>query len=166
MQPVHLLPRRQGGGIHEQSHTAPRRTASRGGQVQNDTRSSPPRLLPGPSDGRLWVISSRRVSVDVVPSHGASTRLAFSTHNAHAVVAAVAAQQCLQDAVDEHNATRVVAAESAACGRAGSSQGCLANLFPPLPLWTVRTASVLRRDSVILGVAQDRKESVWLTNPL
>jgi len=42
-------------------------------------------------------------SVDVVPSHDASTRLAFSTREAHAVVAAVAAQQCLQDAVDEHN---------------------------------------------------------------
>ena len=71
--------------------------------MQNDTRSPPPRLLPGPSDGRPWVIASRRVSVDVVPSHDASTRLAFSTREAHAVVAAVAAQQCLQDAVDEHN---------------------------------------------------------------
>jgi hypothetical protein len=45
------------------------------------------------------------VSVDVVPSQDASTRLAFSTREAHAMVAAVAAQQCLQDAVDEHNAT-------------------------------------------------------------
>jgi hypothetical protein len=43
-------------------------------------------------------------SVDVVPSHDASTRLAFSTRYAHAVVAAVAAKKCLQDAVDEHNA--------------------------------------------------------------
>jgi len=73
--------------------------------MQNDTRSPPPRLLPGPCDGRPWVIASRRVSVAVVLSHGASTRLAFSTREAHAVVAAVAAQQCLQEAVDEHNAT-------------------------------------------------------------
>jgi hypothetical protein len=45
-------------------------------------------------------------SVDVVPSNDASMRLAFSTRYAQAVVAAVAAKQCLQDAVDEHNATR------------------------------------------------------------
>jgi hypothetical protein len=44
-------------------------------------------------------------SVEVAPSHDASTRLAFSTPYAHAVVAAVAAKQCLQEAVDEHNAT-------------------------------------------------------------
>jgi hypothetical protein len=44
-------------------------------------------------------------SVDVAPSHGASTRLAFSTRYAHAMVAAVAAKQCRQDAVDAHNAT-------------------------------------------------------------
>ena len=42
-------------------------------------------------------------SVAVVPSNDATTHLAFSTREAHAVVAAVAAQQCLQDAVDEHN---------------------------------------------------------------
>jgi hypothetical protein len=44
-------------------------------------------------------------NVGVAPSHDASTRLAFSTRYAHAVVAAVAAKQCLQEAVDEHNAT-------------------------------------------------------------
>ena len=44
-------------------------------------------------------------SVDVAPSHDASTRLTFSTRYANAVVAAVAAKQCLQDAVDAHNAT-------------------------------------------------------------
>jgi hypothetical protein len=44
-------------------------------------------------------------SVDVVPSHDASTRLAFSTRYSNAVVAAVAAKKCLYDAVDEHNAT-------------------------------------------------------------
>jgi hypothetical protein len=43
-------------------------------------------------------------NVDVVPSHDESTRLAFSTCYANAVVASVAAKQCLQDAVDEHNA--------------------------------------------------------------
>ena len=43
-------------------------------------------------------------SVDVVPSHDASTRLAFSTRFSNAVVAAVAAKKCLQNAVDEHNA--------------------------------------------------------------
>lgn len=43
-------------------------------------------------------------SVDVAPSNDASTRLAFSTRHANAVVAAVAAKKCLQDAVDEHNA--------------------------------------------------------------
>jgi hypothetical protein len=43
-------------------------------------------------------------SVDVVPSNDASTRLAFSTRYSNAVVAAVAAKKCLQDAVDEHNA--------------------------------------------------------------
>jgi len=43
-------------------------------------------------------------SVDVVPSHDASTRLAFSTRFSNAVVASVAAKKCLQDAVDEHNA--------------------------------------------------------------
>jgi hypothetical protein len=44
-------------------------------------------------------------SVDVVPSHDTSTRLAFSTCYSNAVVAANAAKKCLQDAVDEHNAT-------------------------------------------------------------
>ena len=43
-------------------------------------------------------------SVDVVPSHDASSRLAFSTRYSNAVVAAVAAKKCLQDAIDEHNA--------------------------------------------------------------
>ena len=44
-------------------------------------------------------------SVDVVPSTDASTHLAFSTRSSNAVVAAVAAKQCLQDAVNHHNAT-------------------------------------------------------------
>jgi hypothetical protein len=43
-------------------------------------------------------------SVDGVPSHDASTRLAFSTRYSNAIVAAVAAKKCLQNAVDEHNA--------------------------------------------------------------
>src|SRR5205823_3960799 len=43
-------------------------------------------------------------SVDVVPSHDASAHLAFSTRYANALVAAVAAQKCLQDTIDEHNA--------------------------------------------------------------
>jgi hypothetical protein len=52
-------------------------------------------------------------SVDSAPSHDASTRLVFSTPYAHAVVAAVAAIQCLHEAVDAHNGTGG-AAESAA----------------------------------------------------
>jgi hypothetical protein len=44
-------------------------------------------------------------SVAVVPSHDATTHLAFSTRYAHAVVAAVAAKTCLQEAIDAHNAT-------------------------------------------------------------
>jgi hypothetical protein len=44
-------------------------------------------------------------SVAVVPSSDASTHLAFSTRYAHAVVAAVEAKQCLQEALDAHNAT-------------------------------------------------------------
>ena len=43
-------------------------------------------------------------SVGAVPSHDASTRLAFSTRYANAVGAAVAAKKCLQEALDEHNA--------------------------------------------------------------
>jgi hypothetical protein len=43
-------------------------------------------------------------NVDGAPSHDASTRLAFSTRFSNAVVAAVAAKKCLQNAVDEHNA--------------------------------------------------------------
>jgi hypothetical protein len=43
-------------------------------------------------------------SVDGAPSHDASTRLAFSTRYANAIVAAIAAKKCLQNAVDEHNA--------------------------------------------------------------
>jgi hypothetical protein len=44
-------------------------------------------------------------SVAVVPSHDATTYLAFSTRYAHAGVAAVEAKKCLQEAIDEHNAT-------------------------------------------------------------
>lgn len=44
-------------------------------------------------------------SVEVAPSHNASTRLAFSTRYAHAVIAAVAAKQCLQETIDAHNGT-------------------------------------------------------------
>jgi hypothetical protein len=44
-------------------------------------------------------------SVAVVPSNDATTHLAFSTRYAHAVVAAVAAKKCLQEALDAHNAT-------------------------------------------------------------
>ena len=43
-------------------------------------------------------------SLGIVPSHDASTRLAFSTRYANAVVASVAAKKCLQDTIDEHNA--------------------------------------------------------------
>ena len=43
-------------------------------------------------------------SVDGAPSHDASTRLSFSTRYANAIVAAIAAKKCLQNAVDEHNA--------------------------------------------------------------
>ena len=43
-------------------------------------------------------------SVAVVPSHDATTHLAFSTRYANAVVATIAAKKCLQDALDEHNA--------------------------------------------------------------
>ena len=51
-------------------------------------------------------------SVDGAPSHDASTRLAFSTRYANAIVAAVAAKKCLQNVVDERNAQGGVAAES------------------------------------------------------
>ena len=44
-------------------------------------------------------------SVAVVPSSDASTHLAFSIRYANAVVAAVAAKQCLQEALAAHNAT-------------------------------------------------------------
>lgn len=44
-------------------------------------------------------------SVAVVPSNDATTHLAFSTRYSHAVVAAVEAKKCLQEAIDEHNAT-------------------------------------------------------------
>src|SRR5437763_11507323 len=44
-------------------------------------------------------------NVAVVPSSDASTHLAFSIRYAHAVVAAVEAQQCLQEALAAHNVT-------------------------------------------------------------
>ncbi len=44
-------------------------------------------------------------SVAVVPSNDATTHLAFSTLYSHAVVAVVEAKRCLQEAIDEHNAT-------------------------------------------------------------
>jgi hypothetical protein len=43
-------------------------------------------------------------SVDSVPSHDTTTRLAFSTRFSNVLVAAVAAKQCLHTALDEHNA--------------------------------------------------------------
>ena len=42
--------------------------------------------------------------VVIVPSDDAATHLAFSTCYAHAVVAAVEAKQCLQEALNAHNA--------------------------------------------------------------
>ena len=44
-------------------------------------------------------------SVAVVPSYDAATHLAFSTRYANVVGAAVEAKQCLQEAIDAHNAT-------------------------------------------------------------
>src|SRR6266699_1913474 len=44
-------------------------------------------------------------SVAVVPSSDAATHLAFATRYAHVVGAAVEAKQCLQEALDAHNAT-------------------------------------------------------------
>ena len=44
-------------------------------------------------------------SVAVVPSADATTHLAFSTRYSNAVVAAVEAKQCLQEAIEAHNAT-------------------------------------------------------------
>jgi hypothetical protein len=43
-------------------------------------------------------------SVDVAPSPDATTHLAFSTPYANGLFAAVAAKQCLHDAIDAHNA--------------------------------------------------------------
>jgi hypothetical protein len=43
-------------------------------------------------------------SVALAPSHDASTRLTFSTCYSNVIVAAVAAKQCLHNAVNEHNA--------------------------------------------------------------
>ena len=54
--------------------------------------------------GKMRAIE-RVTSVAVVPSHDGTTHLAFSTHYAHALVAAVAAKKCLQEAIDAHNAT-------------------------------------------------------------
>ena len=45
-------------------------------------------------------------SVAAAPSHDASTHLAFSTPSAQVVGTAVAAKQCLREAIDAHNATR------------------------------------------------------------
>ena len=45
-------------------------------------------------------------SVVAAPSHDASTHLAFSTPYAQVVDTAVAAKQCLREAIDAHNATR------------------------------------------------------------
>jgi hypothetical protein len=42
--------------------------------------------------------------VNGAPSHDTATPLAFSTRSANALVAAVAAKQCLHKALDEHNA--------------------------------------------------------------
>ena len=44
-------------------------------------------------------------SVAVVPSSDASTHLAFSTRYSQVVAAANEAKQCLQEALDAHNAT-------------------------------------------------------------
>jgi len=44
-------------------------------------------------------------SIAVVPSYDAATHLAFSTRYSNVVVAAVEAKQCLQEALDAHNAT-------------------------------------------------------------
>jgi hypothetical protein len=43
--------------------------------------------------------------VAVVPSYDASTHLAFSTRYSNVVAAADEAKQCLQEAIDAHNAT-------------------------------------------------------------
>jgi hypothetical protein len=43
-------------------------------------------------------------SVAGAPSQDTATHLAFSTPYANVIVAAVAAKQCLQQAVDDHNA--------------------------------------------------------------
>ena len=44
-------------------------------------------------------------SVTVVLSNDTTTHRAFSTRYANAVVAVVEAKKCLQEAIDEHNAT-------------------------------------------------------------
>jgi hypothetical protein len=44
--------------------------------------------------------------VDDAPSHDTATHLAFSTRSANAIVAAIAAKQCLHKALNEHNAKR------------------------------------------------------------
>jgi hypothetical protein len=44
-------------------------------------------------------------SIAVVPSSDAATHLAFSTRYSNVVVTAVEAKQCLQEALDAHNAT-------------------------------------------------------------
>jgi hypothetical protein len=71
-------------------------------------------------------------SVAAAPSHDASTRLAFSTPYAQVVGTAVAAKQCLREVIDAHNATGGGAAESAARGRTGRTQGGVAPIGSPL----------------------------------
>ena len=65
------------------------------------------RIPPGFDDDVLGKVRALEgvTSGAIVPSPGATTHLAFSTRYAQAVVAVVAAKQCLQEALDTHNAT-------------------------------------------------------------
>jgi hypothetical protein len=70
-------------------------------------------------------------SVAAASSPAASMHLAFSTPYAQVVGTAVAATQCLREALDAHNATGGVAADSAARGRTGRMQGGVAHRGSP-----------------------------------
>ncbi len=107
-------------------------------------------------------------SVTVVLSNNTTTHLAFSTRYAHAVVAAVAAKKCLQEAIDAHNATlwlwqrKVRLVDEPAVRKVGEAHvSCAVPCAPPATVPS-QPAPLAERQAAGTSPVTDKRAPAWV----
>ncbi len=107
-------------------------------------------------------------SVTVVLSNDTTTHRAFSTRYAPAVVAAVAAKKCLQEAIDTHNATlwlwqrKVRLVDEPAVRKVGEAHvSCAVPCGPPATV-PIQPAPLAERQAAGTSPVTDKRVPAWV----